>query len=329
MKAAFIGNYVVPYTSETYYTRALEENGWQVDRVPQDEAFNMPQVEATRRFGDCDAVFYTRTHNATALGFQWSDVWQKLAAADIVTASMHLDRFWDLEREMLITGPEPDALFTTKFVFTADGGDHPWVKYGINHRWMPPAVDRYECVEMPGEHVEALAHDVVFVGSGSTYHGAYPQRQELLDHLRRTYGDRFVHYGHGGGKGVRRMKDLNDLYVSAKVVVGDSCFANGRPAGVRHDRYWSDRIPETWGRGGFLLHPYVAGVAAVYGVATPTYVPGDWDDLDAQIGTYLADEGARAGFVERTRARMLGEHTWTRRVGEVLRTMGFAREGES
>lgn len=39
-------------------------------------------------------------------------------------------------------------------------------------------------------------------------------------------------------------------------MIGDSCFA-GSPKGAY---YWSDRIPETLGRGGFLIHPYVDGL---------------------------------------------------------------------
>jgi hypothetical protein len=299
-----------------------------VDRIGQDDAHRHGHAMLSR-LRNCDVVFYTRTHNATALGPQWSDVWQQLKQAGVVTCSLHLDRFWDLEREHLITQPNPDALFTTEFVWTADGGDHPWAKHGINHRWLVPAVDRAEATEPRTHGWEG--HDVVFVGSVEAYRGHpayYDTRRALVDHLQRTYGDRFAHYGYGG-RPVVRQQDLTDLYRAAKVVVGDSCFANSRPDGVTNRDYWSDRIPETLGRGGFLLHPWVPGLRAAYaGAPLALYIPGDWDDLDAQIGAFLASPGARAGVVERCRETILREHTWTVRMREVLDEMGLSERLE-
>ena len=45
------------------------------------------------------------------------------------------------------------------------------------------------------------------------------------------------------------QSELNTLYASAKLVIGDSCF------GGQIKGYYSDRVTETTGRGGFLLHP--------------------------------------------------------------------------
>src|SRR5262249_15608252 len=148
---------------------------------------------------------------------RWSEIWGKLKAADVVTASVHLDRFWDLEREHLITDPESDPLFTVEHVFTADGpgNGERFAEYGVNHHSIFPATDRWECEQLPGRFSPKLEHDVIFVGSGSTYHGAYPWRNDLLRFLRDRYGSRFAHYGHGGGLPVRRMQELNDLYISA------------------------------------------------------------------------------------------------------------------
>lgn len=315
---ALIGNFVVPYTTESYLARALQENGCSVTRIPQDDAYAIGPGGFA--LDPPDICLYTRTHNRTALGPEWTREWRNLEAAGTITASFHLDRFFDLEREHLIGDGDP--LFTTQHVFTADGGnDDRFAAAGINHHWLAPAVDRYEA-EMGGTANPDLAYDVVFVGSGGTYHHAYPQRAALLDHLRRTYRGRFAHFGVGGDRPSVRQQQLNDVYASARVVVGDSCFANeaGSP---RNDRYWSDRIPETVGRGGFLLHPYVPGIRA-HGLTLATYLPGDWEDLDTQIGAYLANPGDRATMIQAGRRDVLARHTYTHRVRTLLETVGLA-----
>jgi len=326
-RVTLVGNFSVPFTTENYLARAFGESGCIVNmRVGQDQASEM----GWGRLGDLliseepDLVIYTRTHNRTALDGHYTDTWDAVAREGITTASFHLDRFWDLDREHLIHDRDP--LFTTQHVFTADGGnDARWHAHGIQHHWLPPAVDRYECVEMPGAVRAELAYDVVFVGSSDrTYHRQYPARGELLDHLRRTYGHRrFAHFGHGGDHPVVRQQQLNDVYAASRVVIGDSCFANDRQ-GKRSTKYWSDRVPETIGRGGFLIHPFVPGLRQVHGSTVATYNPGDWDDLDAQVGHYLANPGDREGMVEVGRAAVLAGHTYTHRAAEILRVCGLA-----
>lgn len=325
-RVAVIGNHSVAFTTETYLARAFEENGCDVVRVSQDDAFAMDWSDLANHLitADLDLTVYTRTHNRTALPWDYTETWAHLAGAGVTTASFHLDRFWDLEREHLITDDDRDPLFTTEHVFTADGGnDDRWSAAQVNHHWLPPAVDRYEAEEMRGTPIHRYNYDVIFVGSSDrTYHQQYPARGELLAHLRETYGSRFAHFGHGGDHPVVRQQDLNDVYASAKIVVGDSCFANDR-TGRRSTNYWSDRIPETLGRGGFLLHPFVPGVRREYGASLATYTPGDWDDLDAQIGAYLANPGDRYGMVEQGRARVLKAHTYTHRAATILQTCGL------
>lgn len=356
-KVALIGNFVVPWCTEVHLARALRENGCEVAEYPQDNAFKVGPtalvdawlgVGASKGWEDHssgrpDLVMYVRTHNQTALGHAWTDAWTRLAHAGVKTAAFHLDRFFDLSREHLVW--EHDPLFTMQHTFTADGGnDDRFTAATVNHHWLPPAVDREEASVLGDRH-SRYEFDVVFAGSGgSRYHGEYPQRGELVAHLRSVYGGRFAHFGHDGDFPVVRGAELNSLYATAKVIVGDSCFANQRlprdrydnepgdfgrvlaehDASVKSDRYWSDRIPETLGRGGFLLHPWVPGVRESYtGSELATYNPGDWDDLDAQIGAYLANPGEREGMIERGRARVLREHTYTHRMRELLDTVGL------
>lgn len=332
MKAAIIGNFAVPYTTETFLARAFTENDWTAAAIPQDNASRMGPAELTALLltgalahPRPDLVLYIRSHSATALNQPWTDAWAKLERAGIKTASFHLDRFWDLEREHLIHDHDP--LFTVHDVFTADGGnDCRWQAASVNHHWLPPAVDRLEA-ELQGVVTDGVP-DIVFTGSGGRrYHQAYPERVALLDHLNRQYGRRFGHYGHGGNWPVVRQQSLNDVYATAKVVIGDSCFANSPPdaTGARKSRYyWSDRVPETLGRGGFLIHPFVEGLRNFYGGAIATYIPGNWDDLDTQIGVWLANDGDRKTMIEAGRRNVLAKHTYTHRIAQLIDTVGLS-----
>lgn len=324
-RVLYIGSFHVPFTTESHVARAFRENGCSVEEAPQDRTFRNGPDEflALARGLRAELVLYTRCHNSTALDKRWTETWKRLQDDGVTTAALHLDRFWNLARERLIHDGDP--LFSMQHFFSTDGGNHQrFVDAGINHHYMPPAVDRHEIETMPGRFRPEWNYDLVFTGSGGhVYHPEYPGRKAILDHLTRAYGPRFKRFGHQGDHPVVRMQDLNDLYASAKIIVGDSCFAN-EFGSARSVAFYSDRVPETIGRGGFLLHPYVPGIREHY---TPSelacYAPGDWEDLDSQIGAYLANPGEREGFVERGRARVLREHTYTHRARTILQTVGL------
>jgi hypothetical protein len=179
-------------------------------------------------------------------------------------------------------------------------------KVGLqNWFYLKPGVDERGCYMAAPDPVR-FKHEVIFVGSKG-YHKEYPFRKKLVEWLHKTYGERFGHYG-GDGLGVVRGHDLNVLYATAKVVVGDSCFGD-RP------HYWSDRVTETMGRGGFLLHPKVDGLPQqIYG----HYKAGDLDDLKHKIDMWLRSPS-------RDKVRKLGfEHvkkheTYTQRAEEIIK----------
>lgn len=328
---AYVGNFrAAPYTTENHVARSFRQLGVDVVEVNQDDASAWGPVDFVHHIVNdrhIDLVLYTRTHNRTALGARdradtagWEQCWRDCEARGIVTASLHLDRFWDLHREHLIGDRDP--LFTTQHVFTADGGNQDrFAAAGVNHHWLPPAVVADECGRF--EPYEAFPFDVVFVGSDAPYHPEYPQRGELLRWLRATYGARFGWYGPGRGPdhAVVRGEELGRVYASAKVVVGDSCFAN-EPGSPRSTNYWSDRIPETLGRGGVLVHPMTAGLTEHFGLFTPwVHAPGCWDELGDVVESIIADERPvdRDTAVDLVRAK----HTYRHRCAELLHTVGL------
>jgi hypothetical protein len=99
-----------------------------------------------------------------------------------------------------------------------------------------------------------------------------------------------------------------------KVLVGDSCLA-GSPA-----RYWSDRIPETLGRGGFLIHPEVQGLEGQH-PSLVTYPLGDFAVLRDKIDDALDDAEFRMVTAALARQGVLDRHLYEHRLERLLATV--------
>lgn len=315
-----IGNYGAEFGTEPARAYGYEDAGCTVSRVSQEAAYeNGPDwfLQQCRDEWKPDAVTYARTHNNTALGHEWNDAWAALKVDGVVTFTTHLDLFHGLpEREGWVESGDP--MFRTEHVFTADGScPEWWAERGVNHHWLPPGCDDRH-IPRAAEPFPELAGRLIFVGSTLGYHPEYPGRLELIAHCRATYGERFIEIGNGTVWGTRRGYDLARVYASDAIFVGDSCFAGKVPM------YWSDRIPETLGRGGFLIHPYVPGIRGFYdGSHLATYEAGNFEDLDAQVGAFLANPGERDGYKERGRALVMRRDTYRHRAREVLDAVGI------
>ena len=294
---AFIGNFAAEHSTENQIKWALTERlGFQVETLQEDKVdFNAVREAAVYN----DALIWVRTPGWLQISdSNMENILLELKEREIPSISIHLDKFWGIpEREQRIG---KDAFWKTQFVWTADGGhDEDFRLRGVNHYWMRPAVSEVYC--HPGTPRDQHRCDVLFVGARE-YHPEYPFRPMLVDFLRREYGDRFHHV-----TGIRGH-DLNDVYASAKVVIGDCIFA-GTPY------YWSDRVPETCGRGGLLLHPSVMG----FDYPVPTYKPQDLGDLKNHIDAALAITQAHRNLVRaRCLAYVMKNDTWTRRMERIF-----------
>lgn len=287
-RIAYLGNFQHPWCTEVHLARELEGLGHAVHRIQEPpggaEATFLPVIETQAGEFGADVLFFQRTWGLPA---EATALWRRLEASGCLTASYHLDLYRGLAREERL---HRDPFWTTGYVFTPDGNpeSQEWFEaQGINHHYMPPGVVSDECYR--GTFRPELAHDVVFVGSLG-YHPEYPWRGEMIGRLESAYGDRFVRYGGDtgytvGGKrhaGPIRGAHLNDLYASAKVIVGDSCFAH------RGQRYTSDRPWETTGRGGFIVNPRIDMLRHLLPIPAIDYFePADFGSLRAVIDHWL------------------------------------------
>lgn len=305
MHVTYFGNFRPPHSTENHVMQALEALGDEVDARQEND------LEAWGPVPDSDLVLWTRTWDLP--DFPQRTMLDACAARGIPTVGFHLDRWWGLDRQHEIT---EHPFFSCSLVITADGGhDDEWKTAGVNHHWMPPAVSEFEC--RPGlADFDAYGNDVTFVGSWGGYHPEWPHRAQLIAHLQEWFDEdgRLGLWPKPNQEAVRGAP-LRDLYASTKVCVGDSCLVPP----IHH--YWSDRIPETLGRGGFLLHPHVDGLDEYYtpGEHLVCWTLGDWDELRELIEYYVSHDDERQKIADAGRDHVLAHHTYTERMRQLWR----------
>ena len=329
MKIVFLGNFDAPHSTENEWAYSYEDLGHEVIRFQEPRDTTDQVLQACM---DADIFHYTHTHGWDTPGsFDVGVLIDRIRnETKAVSIGVHLDYWYGLERQKDV-GTHP--WWRCDYIFTADGGSDAWYRsQGINHHYVKAGVVKRDCYI--GNYREEYACDVAFVGAYG-YHPEYSYRPQLIDWLQDTYGERFRRYAGDTQYGTVRGSALNDVYASVKVVVGDTLCL-----GFNHPEYFSDRLFETTGRGGFLIFPFIEGVQNCFEIEgysskdakedkfftgnkfvqkeLETYTFNDFGGLKDKIDYYIAHEDERksianAGF-ERTKA----DHTYHNRVEEVF-----------
>jgi len=313
LRIAYVGNFLHRHCTEVHIKKSLEALGHTVVAIQERDLDNIasPTVDDIfKRSLDCDLWFYTRTWGMNSAG-DHDGIWllSQLKEAGITTASLHLDLYVGLAREADIRLDNP--FWATDFVFTADGGHQDFFKArGINHYHLSPGILHSEATfGIPREEMKA---DIVFVGSYKHYPREWPFRQRLIEWLKDTYGDRFQMWVDGRDA---RNQDLNDLYASAKIAIGDSIWV---------PNYWSDRYFETTGRGGFLIAPMIPGLERFFpGDLLTTFDNKqgkltDFSELKKLIDYYLEHDAEREEKRRKCFEHVRRNHTYMHRMRDVL-----------
>jgi len=307
----FIGNFIPKFSTENERKWSFEKLGNIVIPFQENITTSSQLLEAMDKL---DLLIYSHTHDPSYIIKDLINVFHIYKANNIPTASAHLDRWLWLKR---VEDMGKEATWFTEYIFMADASPEASEKYdelGLNWHYLKPAVIERDCYQAQPDY-KKYPHEIIFVGSRG-YHPEYPFRAKLIDFLKKEYGHRFGHYGNDG-LGVVRGKELNTLYASAKISVGDSCFG-GRP------NYVSDRYYETRGRGGFLLHPWVTGVdyygVGAYGMNPDRELTEDEKllSLKRQIDYYLEHDEEREQHRKIGFEHVRGNETYTQRSQEML-----------
>lgn len=301
-----LGNYNVDYTTETHHAKTLGAMGHQVTCLQESSTNGDAIIQAAR---DADFLVWITTHGWKTPGLE--DALARLRH-NVPVITYHLDLFYGLERWKAYENSP--YLRNMDHFFTVDKLMADWLNENTKTKghYLTAGVFEPECyMAEPSKDFE-----VVFVGS-KRYHSEWPYRPQLIEWLQQTYGSNFRLYGQDG-LGVVRGALLNDLYASTKVVVGDTLCLN-----FDYPYYWSDRIPETLGRGGFLIHPRIRGLEEQYedGKHLVLYDYGDFDQLNKLIDHYRANDSQREEIRRQGHEHTKAHHTYRHRWEEILRTL--------
>lgn len=291
MKIAYIGKFTNLYDEE-YIAKSFEMLGHEVLRLPDNLGLR-PMFRRIEEYGP-EIVLFAKL-NVTEDGHLFI---KSLRAKGIKTVCWLFDLYWGYPREHRI---RVDACFRADYVFTTDGGhSEEWQKAGINHQCVRQGIYKEQCyIAQYGNE----PHGVVFVGGENP---VYPKRIKQISFIQKSYSD-FRWYGRKHTDELRN-EHLNSLYATAKIVVGDSVYS---------PFYWSNRVVETLGRGGFLIHQAVPGLAEEYPDLV-TYEAGNYRSLREKIDYFLEHEEERQKIVTANFAFVKANYTMEKKCAELL-----------
>lgn len=222
----------------------------------------------------------------------------------VKTVSWVFDLYYGLSREYKVG---LDAIFKCDLFLSPDGGHDEWFEgKGVTHKLLRQGIHDEFCYKSVA--VKEYDYDVVFVG---TKNGQWRHRQNLCAFLSNTYGKRFKWFGRTEDDKEIRGHDLNALYASAKVVVGDSVYS---------PYYFSNRIYETLGRGGFLIHPMIEGLDKEY-EPYKHFIPykfGEFESLKEKIDYFLTKDDERKKISDLALEHTKKNHTLINRCEQFL-----------
>lgn len=308
LQIVFYGNFDTLHTSETHHVQSLRALGHEVT------PFQEPHASAEALYyyaAQADLFVWVHTHGWHTPGME--KTLGRLRAKGVPTVTYHLDLWHGLKRQEDMMS---DNYWGIEHFFTVDKKMADWLNQNteVNGHYLPAGVFDQDCYRAPTLNPSGI----VFVGSYG-YHPEWPYRPKLIDWLKNQYGDLFQHYGNGGLPSVRGH-ELNQVYADAKIVVGDSLCL-----GFEYPWYWSDRIYETLGRGGFLIHPAVPGIGSEFndGKHAVFYQYDDFSELKSTINYYLHHDYERELIRSQGHQHVKNNFTYKHRWEHILKEIGL------
>jgi len=300
MKILYLGNFKESWRTEVYVLKALEKLDIKVKKVQEGKSV-LPII---KRFKP-DYFLYSKANNTPDL----AEALDYCNENDIFSVCWLYDLYWGTPRE----GEAREHIrFNADLVLDTDGGhDKMWRKFGVNHRVLRQGILREEAkIVAPNRK---YPEDIVFIGSNYKW---WSYRGKLLKFLKNTYGNKFAHRGQNNEF---RGKKLNELIASSKIVIGDSVYS---------PKYWSNRVYETIGRGGFLIHPKVAHLERefeYYKCFVP-YDPGNFEQLKEIIDYYLSHDEEREKIKLAGYKYCVNNYTYKIRVNQLIKIIKNERK---
>jgi len=206
------------------------------------------------------------------------------------------------------------GLWAADYVFSPDGcsdSNKLYKRCEINHHLIRQApyhdtVGIY-CKSDISDLTTKSVIPILFVGS--MYNISDPFRIHMIKFLQQHYGEDFLWLGQTEHQ--VREERLSTLISKTKIVLGDSVYYPG---------YWSNRIYESIGRGGFVIHPYVPGIEEDFKENEECVFYNRWDfsDLKNKIDYYLKHKDERSIISKKGLERVKKDHTLLNRCKQIL-----------
>lgn len=317
IKVLYLGNFRPPHSTENDVAASLTTLGASVTKYQEDDAISDWSTFLSQIAG-IDLLMYTRTWGLPDYA---KEVWKECDRNGILTAAYHLDLFFGLDREPLV---KHDSMFKMAYVFTADGDhDQEFEEMGVNHHYLRAGVNTKQCREY-SKGAKWNQYEVAFIGSSRRYHhNKWSGRREVQENLEKAFGDKYLLVPKHGEPATRGSM-LNRLYASVPVIVGDSLSMK-----YSKSRYWSDRVYETLGRGGFLMFPRIDALQEeLDGVpAVDWYDFGDYEMMIAKtknhVERFRAYPELRKSLTAETIPIIRERCSYDVRVAEMLKVIGL------
>lgn len=313
MKIAFIGGFDRLYDEEGK-ARSFEKLGCEVLRIDL-RTFTEASLQKIKDWSP-DLIMSPK-YEITPEHLQ-AELFAYAKRNGVKTAAWHPDLYHFpgivAGRNRFATITNKMGLWACDYVFTPDGASDSDVLYercGINHHLIRQApydetVGLNDSVDV-SDLTDKKEIPILFVGS--MYDSTDQFRRYLLGFVNEVYGDKFLWLGTSEHQ--VREERLSSVIARSKIVLGDSVYFPG---------YWSNRIYESIGRGGFVIHPFVPGIEKEFedGKECVFYNRWNFDDLKSKIDYYLENDKERSMISKKGMERIQKEHTLLHRCKEIL-----------
>lgn len=318
-RIAFLGNFQVDYSSENHHAKSLESLGHEVIKL-QEGVWGAKTSDILFEAMRSDLFVWVHTHGWSNSGdLDLTRLLELLKVANIPTMTYHLDLWFGLQRQVDL---ENDGFYSKiGHFFATDKLMADWFnkETDVIGHYLPAGVYDKEVYVHPDYDANNFDYDVIFVGSKG-YHPEYPYRPQLIEFLKYTYGNRFLHVGPDGETGTVRGDALNRIYARSKIAIGDSLNIN-----FSYPYYSSDRLFESTGRGGFTIYPDITGLDQFFedGKEIAFYPHGNLDKLKEKIDYYLDNDEEREQIRFAGHQRTKNEHTYAHRWETIINKLGI------
>ena len=312
MKIAFIGGFDRLYDEEGK-ARSFEKLGCEVLRITE-SGFSRDDLEKIKSWGP-DVIMSAKFLIEPSL---LEDLFSFAKQNGVKTAAWHPDLYHfptpvanELRLAMI---SNRHGLWQADYVFSPDGCSDSHKFYercNVNHRLIRQAPYDETVGWYSKSDISDLTtkEEVPILFIGSMYNISDPFRKYMINFLQNQYGDDFLWLGQTEHQ--VREERLSTLISKTKIVVGESLYFPG---------YWSNRVYESIGRGGFVLHPYVPGIEQEFedGEECVFYNRWDFNDLKSKIDYYLENEDKRSIISDKGMQRVKKDHTLLNRCEQIL-----------